>query len=63
LFSAARIAQEQGIDPEAALHGACDKFSRRFRAVEELSGDIPMADCSEEELVALWNRAKNQEKS
>jgi tetrapyrrole methylase family protein/MazG family protein len=63
LFSAARIAQEQGIDPEAALHGACDKFSRRFRAVEELSGDISMADCSEEELVALWNRAKNQEKS
>lgn len=63
LFSAARIAQEQGIDPEAALHGACDKFARRFRAVEELSGGTPLNARSEEELIALWNRAKNWGKS
>lgn len=63
LFSAARIAQEQGVDPEAALHGACDKFSRRFRAVENLAGDAPLNGRSEEELIALWNRAKNGEKS
>lgn len=63
LFSAARIAQEQGIDPEEALHGACDKFSRRFRAVEELSGGTPLTAHSEEALIALWNHAKEREKS
>lgn len=63
LFSAARIAQEQGIDPEEALHGACEKFSRRFRAVEDLAGDAPLTGRPEEELIALWNRAKQQEES
>ena len=32
---AAKIAQMSGVDPEDALHRACDKFDRRFRAVEE----------------------------
>lgn len=63
LFSAARIAQECGVDPEEALHGACDKFSRRFRAVEEAAGDTPLKGCSEKELIALWTQAKNHEKS
>ena len=31
LFMAAQVAQSHGVDPEAALHAACDKFARRFR--------------------------------
>ena len=34
LFMAAKVAQMSVLDPEDALHRACDKFDRRFRAVE-----------------------------
>ena len=54
-----KIAQISGVDPEDALHRACDKFDARFRAVEELA-DKPLADCTEAELVALWEAAKKK---
>ena len=57
LFIASKIAQLSGVDPEDALHRACDKFDVRFRAVEE-AADKPLADCSEEELIRLWESAK-----
>ena len=57
LFVAAKIAQRSGVDPEDALHRACDKFDTRFRRVEE-SVDKPLAECSEEELLTLWRKAK-----
>lgn len=60
LFMAAKIAQMFAVDPEDALHGACDKFAQRFRYVESAAGK-PLADCSQEELLALWKDAKNQE--
>ena len=60
LFIAAKAAQMSGVDPEDALHRACDKFDRRFRHVEA-AADKPLADCSEEELMALWKDAKQQE--
>lgn len=63
LFAAAKIAQENGIDPEEALHGACDKFARRFRSVQEDAGKTPLSSLSENELTALWEHAKKQEKS
>ena len=44
LFMAAKIAQMSGVDPEDALHRACDKFDRRFRAVEE-AADKPLPEC------------------
>ena len=59
LFIAAKIAQLSGVDPEDALHRACDKFDARFRVVEELA-DKPLADCTESELVALWEAAKKK---
>ena len=59
LFIAAKIAQLSGVDPEDALHRACDKFDARFRVVEELA-DKPLADCTEAELVALWEAAKKK---
>ena len=57
LFVLAKIAQRSGVDPEDALHCACDKFDRRFRLVEE-QADKPLTEYSEEELVAFWKKAK-----
>ena len=34
LFSAVNAARKLGVDPEAALHAACEKFMRRFAYVE-----------------------------
>ena len=62
LFMAAKIAQMSGVDPEDALHRACDKFDRRFRAVEE-AADKPLSECGEAELLALWNDAKSHDPS
>lgn len=57
LFVLAKIAQRSGVDPEEALHCACDKFDRRFRLVEE-QAEKPLTEYPEEELVAFWKRAK-----
>ena len=62
LLMAAKIAQMSGVDPEDALHRACDKFDRRFRAVEE-AADKPLPECGEAELLALWNDAKSHDPS
>ena len=51
-----------GVDPEDALHRACDKFDSRFRRVETLA-DKPLTAYTEGELVALWRAAKDQETS
>ncbi len=61
LFIAAKAAQVSGVDPEDALHRACDKFDRRFRLVEESAAGKPLADFTEEELIALWKAAKATE--
>ena len=61
LLAAAKVAQATGVDPEAALHGACDKFAARFRRVEELTGGRPLSGCSEQELVELWQQAKTSQ--
>ena len=60
LFIAANLAQLAGVDPEDALHRACDKFDRRFRRMEE-AADKPFAGCTEEELTELWRSAKREE--
>ena len=62
LFMAAKLAQMSGTDPEEALHCACDKFVRRFRAVEA-SADKPLSQCGPEELRALWQDAKTRDLS
>lgn len=60
LFSIANLARKLGIEPEAALRAANDKFTRRFNAVEaDLEAQhrsvhgAPLAD-----LEAAWTRAK-----
>ncbi len=60
LFIAANLAQTAGVDPEDALHRACDKFDARFRRMEE-TADKPFAGCTEAELVERWRSAKQSE--
>jgi uncharacterized protein YabN with tetrapyrrole methylase and pyrophosphatase domain len=60
LFIAAKIAQMSGVDPEDALHCACDKFDRRFRHVETAAAKS-LAEYTQDELLALWQAAKESE--
>lgn len=60
LFITAKVAQMSGVDPEDALHRACDKFDGRFRRVEVLA-DKPLGEYTEAELVNLWRSAKSKE--
>lgn len=60
LFIAANLAQLAGVDPEDALHRACDKFDARFRRVEERA-DKPLTEYGEGELAELWRSAKQEE--
>ncbi|MCI8330106.1 MAG: nucleoside triphosphate pyrophosphohydrolase [Oscillibacter sp.] len=59
LFITAKVAQMSGVDPEDALHRACDKFDARFRRVEGLA-DKPLASYTEAELVELWQSVKKE---
>ena len=59
LFMAAKVAQMSGVDPEDALHRACDKFDSRFRRVEGLA-DKPLGAYTEAELMELWRSAKKE---
>ena len=60
LFIAAKVAQMTQIDPEEALQRACDKFNRRFRYVESHAAS-DLKDCTEAQLLSLWDEAKHQE--
>ena len=60
LFIAANLAQLAGVDPEDALHRACDKFDSRFRRMEE-AADKPLSAYTEAEKVELWRSAKKEE--
>ena len=62
LFAAVKVARFAGVDPEVALSATCEKFIRRFRAVEEAvtARGAAMKDLPLEELTALWNQAKGQ---
>ncbi|MBO4914330.1 MAG: nucleoside triphosphate pyrophosphohydrolase [Oscillospiraceae bacterium] len=64
LFAAVNAGRYKGVDPENALNAACDKFIRRFRAVEEAAAaqGKAMEAMSNDELSALWSEAKRKEK-
>jgi ATP diphosphatase len=64
LFVVANVARHLKIDPEAALRAANEKFTRRFRYIEdELAkrGSAP-AQSNLTEMDALWDEAKAREK-
>ena len=60
LFAAVCVARFLDADPEDALHGACDKFSARFRKTEELAGmrGLKLDELSDGEQRVLWNESK-----
>ncbi len=64
LFVMANLARHLGVDPEAALRGANEKFARRFRAIEAALGAQGRRpeDSSLEEMDGLWDAAKRAEK-
>jgi MazG family protein len=64
LFVIANVARHLRLDPEAALRAANQKFIRRFRYIEEClaaAGRTP-EQSNLEEMDALWNEAKAQER-
>ena len=60
LFAAVNAAACLEIDPETALHAACEKFIRRFGAMEQaaLARGTQPEDLSRPELLQLWNEQK-----
>jgi tetrapyrrole methylase family protein/MazG family protein len=65
LFVLVNVARWQGIEAEAALRAANDKFRRRFASVERQAADrrVSLRDLSFAELDALWDTAKVEEKT
>lgn len=65
LFACANLARKLAVDPETALRSTNAKFERRFRRIEDWlseSGRTP-GQSTLEEMDALWNRAKAEERS
>jgi tetrapyrrole methylase family protein/MazG family protein len=60
LFVLVNVGRKTGIEVEAALRAANDKFRRRFRHVERLAAaqGTALRDMSFEQLDALWDAAK-----
>jgi ATP diphosphatase len=65
LFVMANVARHLDVDPEAALRGANDKFTRRFRHIEARLAEQGRAPAGStlDEMDALWNEAKARERS
>lgn len=62
LFAVTNLARKLGFDAEDALRHGCDKFTRRFEAVEaavSAAGDT-LEGASLEALDAHWEKAKSQ---
>ncbi|MGL5735234.1 MAG: nucleoside triphosphate pyrophosphohydrolase [Beijerinckiaceae bacterium] len=64
LFAAANLARHLAIDPEEAMRSTNGKFERRFRYIERAlaAQGKSLAESSLEEMDALWNVAKAQER-
>lgn len=62
LFSVVNVSRFLKIDSEEALYKACDKFSDRFRKVENLAKErnLDMKTATLEELDSLWEEVKNK---
>jgi MazG family protein len=62
LFSIANLSRKLGVEPEAALRRASDKFSARFGHMEtELAArGVSLPDASLDEMEAEWQKAKQE---
>lgn len=65
LFAAVSAAVQLGADPEETLHAACEKFIRRFGAMEHAAQDAgrELSQLTREELLTLWRAQKPQSES
>ena len=65
LFAAVKAARFAGVDPEDALNAACEKFIRRYAAVEQGAAGrgVPVSDLTLAEMTDLWTRAKERHDS
>lgn len=61
LFSVVNVSRFIKVDSEKALYDACDKFTNRFRAMEQLAEErgIIIKDATLSELDSLWDEVKN----
>ncbi|MDR6951007.1 ATP diphosphatase [Ancylobacter sp. 3268] len=61
LFGVANLARHLGVDPEAALRGTNDKFTRRFAHIEDALArqDRRPSEATLDEMEALWQQAKS----
>jgi MazG family protein len=64
LFALINYARFVNVDPENALERTNKKFIRRFRQMEDMAKENgkAMYDMNLEEMDALWNKAKQQER-
>lgn len=60
LFAAVEVARFAGIDPEQAAHAACEKFIRRFSAMETAAANdgTALEQCTLVQMLSLWQQAK-----
>jgi ATP diphosphatase len=65
MFALVNLARHVNADPELALRKTNAKFERRFAYIERALLDCgrSLGDASLEEMDALWNEAKHEEKS
>ena len=64
LFVMTNLARHASVDPEQALRKANGKFRRRFREMESLAGGTAaLQTLSLQEMEALWQRVKAQERT
>ena len=63
LFAVCCTAAMTEQDPEMVLHSACEKFIRRFAAMEQAAGaqGRSLEECEPEEQLSLWKMAKSGE--
>ncbi len=60
LFSIANLSRKLGIEPEAALRRASDKFTTRFEGLERAFAErgVSLPDATLDEMEAEWQKAK-----
>jgi tetrapyrrole methylase family protein/MazG family protein len=65
LFVLTNIGRREGIEVEAALRAANEKFRRRFRRVERIAAErrVALRDLSFEQLDEMWDAAKAEERA
>ena len=63
LFVMANLARQLGVDPEAALQAANEKFARRFGAMEAIAErrGVALRTLNLTQLDALWDEVKRGE--